>query len=197
MTVNKDDATLVQKAKRDPQQFTALYEKYAEKVFNYFWYRTGHDKMLAEDLTQETFLRAFNHLQSYRNRGYSYLTYLLTIAHNILVDHFRKPATVPLNTAPDVPIEIIRDIERRSDVEALWKALQTLPRHQRDKLLMRYHLGMPIQDIARATRSTENAVKLALSRARKKLRDHPFLQADIAAFGEVHRPPRAARFLTR
>src|SRR5581483_8085265 len=114
-----DDASLIEQSKTEPAKFEHLYEKYADKVFNYFWYRTGHDWALSEDLMQETFLRAFQHLQKFRNRGYSYLTYLLNIAHNLLVDHYRKPKSISVEDLPTdiVPYEITEDLVRKSDAE--------------------------------------------------------------------------------
>ena len=192
--MNKDDIQLVDLAKQNPQEYEKLYTKYSDKVFNYFWYRTGHDKPLSEDLMQETFLRAFQHLRRFNNRGYSYLTYLITIAHNVLVDHYRKPKSIPFEAIEDIPFEITEDLERKSDAEYLWRAIQDLPQSNRDKLLMKYQQNMSIKDIATATGTTENAVKLSLSRTRKKLRDHPYIK-DITEFSDTKRRQTKARFV--
>ena len=182
--MNKDDAYLVGQAKQNPESFEKLYLKYANKVFNYFWYRTGHDKMLSEDLMQDTFVRAFKHLKKFKIRGYSYLTYLLTIARHVLIDHYRKPTSVPIEDAEDVPFEITQDIEKKSEAEALWHVIQTLPASNRDVLLMHYQQDMPIKSISKVTGVSENAVKLNLSRTRKKLASHPYLQ-DIRDFADT------------
>lgn len=194
--MNDEDIQLVALAKNNPKEYAKLYTKYSDKVFNYFWYRTGHDKMLSEDLMQETFLRAFQHLKHFNNRGYSYLTYLITIAHNVLVDHYRKPKSVPFEAIEDIPYEITEDLERKYDGEALWRAIQDLPQSNRDKLLMRYQQDMSIKDIATATSTTENAVKLSLSRTRKKLKDHPYIK-DIAGFADTKRKQTQAKFLSK
>lgn len=194
--MHHEDITLVEAAKREPRKYEALYTKYADRVFNYFWYRTGHDWALSEDLMQETFLRAFKHLGKFRNRGYSYLTYLLSIAHNLLVDHYRKQKSVPVEDLPTdaVPYEITAEIVRKSDAEALWRAIQTLPQRNRDALLMHYQSDMPVKDIARVMNTTENSVKLNLSRTRRKLAGHPFLK-DIAGFTAKKRRATKPRFL--
>ena len=194
--MNKEDTTLVLEAKKDSKKYEALYKKYADKVFNYFWYRTGHDKMLSEDLMQETFFRAFRHLKRFRVRGYSYLTYLLNIAHNLLVDHYRKPKSIPVDELPTdtIQYEITEDLLRKSDAEALWRAIQELPQSNRDKLLMKYQEDMSIKDIATVTGTTENAVKLSLSRTRKKLKEHPYIK-DIAGFADKKRKQTQAQFL--
>jgi RNA polymerase sigma-70 factor (ECF subfamily) len=192
--MNDEDIQLVKLAKNDPKLFEALYKKYADKIFNYFWYRTGHNEDLSEDLMQETFLKAFKNLKKFKIRGYSYSTYLFTIARHLLIDHYRKLTAVPIQDIEDIPYGITDDIEKKSDADALWHVIQTLPPSQRDVLLMYYQDNKSIKDIATITKSTENAVKLKLSRIRKKLKDHPRLK-DIAEFRQLKREYTKPRFL--
>ena len=140
-----NDEAALEISKTDPKAYEAVYRKYADKVFNYFWYRTGHDKPLSEDLMQETFLRAFQQRSKYKAKGYSYQTYLLTIAHNLLVDHYRKPKSIPVESlSTDVmPYEITKELVNKFDAEPLWRAVQELPQSQRDALLMFYQQDMP------------------------------------------------------
>ncbi len=194
--MDTEDTRFVEMAKKNPGAYEKLYRKYANKVFNYIWYRTGHNTMLAEDLMQETFLRAFQNLSRFRIRGYSYLTYLLTIARHLLIDHYRKPISVPIEDVGDIPYEVTDGIERKSDADALWHAIQDLPASNRDVLLMRYQDEKSIKDIAAITRSTENAIKLNLSRTRKKLAAHPYLR-DIASFGHKKLRYTKPRFLNK
>lgn len=193
-----NDDVMLKRSVKDPNVFEAVYKKYAEKIFNYFWYRTGHDRPLSEDLMQETFLRAFQHRADYQVQGYSYLTYLLRIAHNLLVDYYRKPKNIPVEELPvdAAPYEITEDIIKKSDAEVLWRAVQTLPRVNRDALLMFYQQDMAVRDIAEIMQMSENAVKLNLSRTRKKLADHPYLQ-DIGEFGNTKKKYTAPRFLKK
>lgn len=190
-----NDEQVIQRSIHDPRLYEEVYKKYADKVYNYFWYRTGHDRALSEDLMQETFLHAFERRGTYKSQGYSYLTYLLTIAHNLLVDYHRKKKTIPLDTisADDIPYEIFDDIANKSDARALWRAIQELPRAHRDALLMFYQQNMPVRDIARVMGTSENAVKLTLSRARKRLSEHPYLQ-DLARFSDTKKRYTAPRF---
>lgn len=194
--MNQEDTRLVVSAKQNPKEYERLYTKYSDKVFNYFWYRTGHDKMLSEDLMQETFLRAFQYLQKFNNRGYSYLTYLITIAHNVLVDHYRRPKSIPFEAIEDMPCEVNADIENKSDIESLWRAIQDLPQSNRDKLIMKYQQNMSIKDIATATGTTENAVKLSLSRTKHRLKKHPRIK-EIAGFADIKRKQTKAQFLRK
>ncbi len=197
-SINNEDAVTIKNSLSLPKLYEHIYKKYTDKIFNYFWYRTGHNKPLSEDLMQETFLRAFEQRDKYQARGYSYLTYLLTIAHNILVDYYRKPKSISVEDLPTdiAPYEITQDLEKKSDADALWRAIQTLPRQNRDILLMFYQEDMPIRDIAKVVGMSENAVKLNLSRTRKKLSEHPYLQ-DIARFADAERKYTKPVFLNK
>lgn len=198
--MNNEDVDIIKRAKANSQIFEELYRKYADKVYNYFWYRTGHQKDVAEDLMQETFYRAFKHLSRFQIRGYSYLTYLLTIAHNILANYYRSKKMIPLSELGeigedfDVPAEITDSLERKVEAQALWRAIQDLSSTERDALLMRYQKEMPIKDISRVMAKSENAVKLTLSRARKKLAQHPYLR-DMVGFTDQERQYTKPRFL--
>ncbi|MDQ3014961.1 MAG: RNA polymerase subunit sigma-24, partial [bacterium] len=73
-----NDSDLIEHAKQEPDAFAELYERYSQKVYKYFWFHTNFDKDVSEDLTQETFVRAYKHLAEYKEQGYSYGTYLTT-----------------------------------------------------------------------------------------------------------------------
>ena len=131
--MKKTDAELVKSAKRDKEQFEALYKRYIDKVYNYFWYRVGHDQDVAEDLAQETFVRAYQALSRFKVSEKSYLSYLLTIAHNLLVNHYRKPQPISIKaTGVDVPEEIWSDIETKDNIRSIWRAIQQLPSNERE-----------------------------------------------------------------
>lgn len=190
------DIDIIKRAKLNPQVFQEIYIKYADKIYNYFWYRIGHQKDVAEDLMQETFIRAFSHLPKFQIRGYSYLTYLTTIAHNILVNYYRGHKLIPLEEVGDVPVEITETVNRKLEAEKLWKAIQNLSVLERDVILMRYQKEMPIKEIAKIMGKTENAIKLLLSRTRKKLSQHPYIK-DMVKFKDQAKPYTRPKFLQK
>ena len=193
--MDKEDVVLIKKSKKNPAEFEALYKKYSQSIFNYIWYRVGHQKDVAEDLLQETFLRAYKNLAKFRLRSYSYYSYLLTIAHNLLVNYYKKPNAAPFfESISKAPIEITQDIEKKFEAEKLWLAIQQLSQKDKDALLLKYQKDMPIKDIARILGKSENAIKLTLSRIRKKLAKHPFLK-DISKFAEHQKTYTKPRFL--
>lgn len=191
---NQDDQLLIKKAKTSPEAFELLYKKYAGNIYNYFWYRVGHQSEVAEDLMQETFLRAFAHLPKFKKRGYSYLTFLYRIAHNLLVNYYRTPRAISLESVGPVPVEITQQIEKKLEAENLWRAVQQLSPNEKSAILLRYKEGWSIRKIARSMGKTENAVKLLLSRSRKKLALHPCLK-DMRHFTNQPHVLKPARFL--
>jgi len=196
--MDKEDIALIEQAKQDPATYEAVYKKYAQRLFNYFWYRVGHQKEIAEDLLQETFMKAYQNLPRFYLRSYSYYSDLFTIAHNTLVNHYRKPQPISLESVGEVPDEVIVDqeIDRKRNAELLWRTIQQLPEPEKDILLLRYQKELPIKDIARIIGKSENAVKLVLSRSRKKLVKHPYLK-DMVKFGEFQKKYTKPRFLGR
>lgn len=192
--MKRSDAELLQKAKRDPKQFAALYTRYIDTIYNYFWYRVGHDEDVAEDLAQETFVRAYQALPRYRVTKTPYVSYLLAIAHNLLVNYYRSPKPISIEaTGVDVPEEIWSDIEAKDNIRALWRAIQQLSPREQDILYFKYQKGYSVAEIAQITGASENAIKLTLSRARKKLAAHPYL-ASIKAFSDQKRAARKGRY---
>lgn len=192
--MKKTDTELIKNAKKDKEQFEALYTRYIDKIYNYFWYRVGHDQDVAEDLAQETFVRAYQALSRFKVTKKSYLSYLLAIAHNLLINHYRKPQPISIEaTGVDVPEEIWSDIETKDNIRSMWRAIQQLPSKEQDILYLKYQRGYKISEIAKIVGKSENAVKLTLSRARKKLIAHPYLTA-IAGFSDQKQKSRKGRY---
>ena len=191
--MNQEDTQFIKDARKDPNAYEKLYTKYSDKIYNYLWYRVGHDKDIAEDLMQEVFVRAYEHLPKFQIRGYSYLTYLYTIAHNVLVNYYKKPKAISLDAVGDVPYEVWGDIEEYDDAKLLWRTIQQLPQKDKDMLYMKYRGGLKGKEIAQISGKSENAVKLSLSRSRKKLANHPYLQ-DINQFRDQKRKQTKPRY---
>ena len=194
------DRELIERAQADPREFAALYQKYALKVYNYFFFRVPEKaKETAEDLTQETFLRAFEDLPRFERRGFSYLTYLLTIAHNILINYYKKHKELSLDAmggGDEIADESNAEDDRAEARELLWRAIQELPLKEKDLLLLRYHKGLSIREVAHVVKKSENAIKLALARARKSIQHHALLR-DLFAFQEQKKKLRPPRFTAK
>jgi RNA polymerase sigma-70 factor (ECF subfamily) len=162
-----DDAELIRQAKADREAFGLLVAKYFGTVRRYFQYRLS-DPDLAEDLAQETFERAFRALPRFESSNASYQTYLLHIAHNLLVSEYRRggPSIVEKDVAHAAWME---RLEAKDEVDRAMDLLESL---DREALTLFYQEGYSIREIAARLSTSENAVKLRLSRARRRMATH-------------------------
>ncbi len=150
----------------------ALYAEQLPRVYNFFRYRVG-DGPEAEDLTSTTFEKAWRARHRYRRDLGAFTTWLLTIARNVAVDHYRQArAFVPLEDAADVPGGPSPEdlATRRSDVERLSRLLALLPARERELVALRYGAGLTNRAIARLTGLSESNVGTILHRTIQELR---------------------------
>lgn len=177
------DSALVRKAKKDSQAFDALYEKYQRRVYRYISRRLQRHPELAEDLTQETFARAMSGLARFRIQEYSYCTYLFKIARNLLINRYKKRKETALEKLRHEPVDEKADVQeyvaKHIERETMQRIIKTLPVSQQMFVRLRFEQQLSMREIAKRAGKSENAVKLALGRAKKKL--HSLL-------GETSRP---------
>lgn len=159
-----EDADLVFRAKRDGEAFGALVAKYHGILRRFFRHRLS-DPERAEDLVQETFERAIRALPSFRSGNASYQTYLLHIAHNLLVSEYRHRAISDVGEPAPQRAWMDR-LEARDEVE---RAMRYLEEKDREVLRLYYHEGYTVREISTRWNASENAIKLRLSRARRRL----------------------------
>ena len=151
----------------------AVYREQLPRVYNYFRYRVG-DGAEAEDLTSVTFEKAWRARHRYRRDLAGFGTWLLTIARNVAIDHYRaRRRHEPLEAAANVaagpgPAELA---EQRSAVALLERRLATLPDRERELLALRYGASLGYREIARLTGLTETNVGTILSRTIQSLRE--------------------------
>jgi RNA polymerase sigma-70 factor (ECF subfamily) len=149
--------------------FHSLFERYSRDVYRFALYLSG-DPWMAEEIAQESFVRAW--VMPGEVTGGTVKAYLLTIARNLyLAERKRAARQVALSgdlpdRKPD-PEEVARG---RLELDAVLKALQTLPEVDRAALLMHVQDGLPYAAIAAALGLSIAAVKVRVHRARIRLR---------------------------
>lgn len=164
------------------EAFRTLVLRHQDRVYRLVL-RMVRDPGVAEDLTQETFLKAYRALGSYDPR-WKLASWLLKIAHNATIDHLRRQRldTRPLESGADEdasgPIaqladESLPDPEQRARGQALARDLQTavgaLEPAYRELLLLRFQEGLAYHEIAAVTGLPLGTVKVRLHRGRKRL----------------------------
>ncbi len=164
----REDALLIAEAQANPERFAYLYEKYVGHIREYFLRRLEQNVPLAEDLTQEVFVRAFRYIAGFRMMNASYYTYLLRVAHSVLVNHYRKQSCETVSLSGNEGEEVLVESHPTSpDLDTLLAPLSPL---ERQIMVWKYREGLKIKAIAERVGKSENAVKLILSRTRKKLK---------------------------
>ncbi len=155
------------------EAFGRLYEEYAGRIFRYIYARTGQTEP-AEDLTQEVFLRAFTHMPSYRPGGTPFFGWLVRIARNLVVDHYRRSAVrkaVPLPDDIQSPAgDPVSLAETHLETARLFAAIKDLTPAQREALSLRFAAGLSITETAATMGRSEGAVKALQHAAVARLR---------------------------
>jgi RNA polymerase sigma-70 factor (ECF subfamily) len=165
--VSIDDRDLVDRARTgDQAAFAQLFEQFHAPILNYLNRMVG-DRTVAEDLTQDTFVKAWKALPNTRD-DLAFKAWLYRIATNTAISHMRRGKIVrwlPMIGDRETGAEAVdRTVARQTDIS---RALDELPRHYAAVLLLRHYQGLSLAETAQALDITENAAKLRLFRARK------------------------------
>jgi RNA polymerase sigma-70 factor, ECF subfamily len=178
-----EDAQVVRQVLRGRQDaFSVLVERYQKPIFN-FVYRFFGNYELAQELTQETFLRCYQFLKSYDpERKFS--TWLYKVAKNLCIDELKRRRAarevrlddaLPAIDARDVASAVDRNQQaqclRREEDFRLLEALQELPPAARTVLLLHYFQGLSYQEIGETLGLPVSTVKIRIFRAKKLLLD--------------------------
>lgn len=158
----------------DASAFRELYARVSPRLFNYLL-RLGGDRALAEDLLQQTFLKAHRARHSYV-LGAPPLPWLYAIAHRTFLDETRRRRRAPLKLTGEVAAGLASSAapeEPGVDPELLGAALaalEGLPARQREALVLTKLHGKSIKEAAEITGSTVGAMKVRAHRAYQALR---------------------------
>lgn len=165
------------------EAFKQLVDRHKSKIFTTI-FLIVKDTEIAEDIQQEAFIKAINTIQSGRyNEEGKFLPWILRIAHNLAIDHFRKQKRYPtINLEDNSPVfntmafseSSIEDIQIRKDTYSLLHELiNELPETQKEVLIKRHFMQMSFQEIADATGVSINTalgrMRYALINLRKKM----------------------------
>ncbi len=146
-----------------------LYRRYAGDVFRFAFWLSG-DRAEAEDLTSETFVRAWANVERLRLATVKGL--LFTIARNLFLQPPRRAGRrrdAPGDHHPDPAPGPGRSAEARAELERTLAALATLPEADRAALLMRAEHDLPYAEVGRALGISTGAARVKVHRARLKL----------------------------
>jgi RNA polymerase sigma-70 factor (ECF subfamily) len=166
---------LVEKAQEgDGEAFGRLYDAYVDTVYRYIYYRVS-SKALAEDLTQETFLRALRRISTFTWQGRDFGAWLVTIARNLVADHFkssRHRLEVPTGEMLDSDESVASPEESvlaYLSNRALLDAVKQLNSQQQECVTLRFLHGLSVAETAQIMGKNDGAIKTLQYRAIRTL----------------------------
>ncbi len=171
---DKDAQLMLAYSRGDASAFETLYRKHKDALYRFFLRQCGN-QALAEELYQEVWMRVIKARETYTRKA-KFTTWLYHIAHNLLVDFYRKPLeqvdeavdaeSIPANASndPDVMLGAQEKIER------FRVQLKNLPREQSEVFLLKEEAGLSLEEIAQTTGESFETVKSRLRYAVNKLR---------------------------
>ncbi len=171
MSLPQPDPSVLRKAQRgDERAFSIIVRSYETPVYNYVLRLTNGDKSLAEDLTQEVFLRVYQGLPRFSLRC-KFTTWLFQVTKNRVLDELRakerRPLTpVNLDDAPHLEA-LDQPAEQVEAIDALWRAIDVLPVDLKMALLLRDVVGLSYNEIADSLEITLATVKWRIFKARE------------------------------
>jgi RNA polymerase sigma-70 factor (ECF subfamily) len=194
LSLAQPDLGVLRKAQRgDERAFSLILRAYEVPVYNYVLRLVGGDRSLAEDLTQEVFLRVFQGLPNFSLRS-KFTTWLFQVTKNRVLDELRaserRPrALVALDDAP--PLEVIdAPVERIEAIDALWRAVENLNVDLKMALLLRDIVGLSYTEIADSLEITLATVKWRIFKAREEVQ--LALEREGVSFAPQRAPAEAA-----
>jgi RNA polymerase sigma-70 factor, ECF subfamily len=190
LSLQQPDLGVLRKAQRgDERAFTLIVRTYEQPVFNYVLRLVG-DRTLAEDLTQEVFLRVFQGLPKFSLRC-RFTTWLFQVTKNRVLDELRANERRPRLTVmlDDVPqLEVLdAPVEQVEAMDAVWRAVESLNVDLKMALLLRDVVGLSYTEIADSLEITLATVKWRIYKAREEVQDS--LAREGITFGEEEAAP--------
>jgi RNA polymerase sigma-70 factor (ECF subfamily) len=168
-------AELVSKAQQgDQAAFASIYEQYSPLVYRFLRRRLDGSDEIVEDLTEDVFVKVYEKLDRYVERGLPFTAWLYRIAHNHLVDYLRSlPRTTAhsLDEVAEVPeVAAVAAYRQVLDRQSLEPAMARLTPEQRQAIELRFMEGMSVAETAATMGRSDEAVKKLQARALANLR---------------------------
>lgn len=172
-----DIKELVKQAQQGSEQaFAGIYDEFADRIFKFIRLKVGHQQH-AEDILQETFVKAWKGLSGLKLEELNFSAWLYRVASNAVNDYFRKmysrPESLELDENTDIPDNsyLPERLDRQQELGELKRCLQTLPVNYRQVLELRFIQDFSVDETASILRKSNLATRLTQYRALKKLKE--------------------------
>lgn len=171
-----NDAQLARESMHDPAAFTVLYQRHAARVFWFLCNRVS-SREDAADLTQQVFLRCYQALPQYEDRGVPFSAWLFRIARNVAIDlHRRQRPTVSWEQIAARDSGVCTRVEPSTTIEGhgrdtLQSLIAGLTPDKRELIALRFSAGLSVMEIAVVLGKSEAAVRKQLQRLVRDLKE--------------------------
>jgi RNA polymerase sigma-70 factor (ECF subfamily) len=176
MMTAEDDQLVEAVLSGNAEAFGGIVRRYEKPIFNLMYRTTGmHDE--AADLTQETFLKAYGKIHTFR-RGQHFYPWLYTLSINVARDYLRKRQRQPKTSLRDPETiaetaigdsNAIAEADRSAEIQSLFEILRNLPLGDREALLLRFREGLKMNEIAERLGLSVSGAKMRVQRGLHKL----------------------------
>lgn len=164
--------------KGQAEAFGVLYDNYAKPIYRYVYLKIN-DRALAEDITHEVFLSAWQNIHNYNFQGFPFSSWLYQIARNRVIDYYRAHREqVDFDEVQETTAKLISqptNLDLNLDLERVKKALHKLSADQQEVIILRFINDLSPVEIATIMEKSEGAVRLiqfrAISNLKKLLND--------------------------
>jgi RNA polymerase sigma-70 factor (ECF subfamily) len=171
-----DDEQLIKEAKNgQAEAFGMLYERHITAVYRFLYARLDN-RLDAEDFAEEVFWKAWNSLSTYNERGVPFLAFLLIVARNVLIDHYRRNGRSPQHVSlEDMQVSDLNPepgelADTKLNHQELRQAMADLRDEYQEVLVLRFLNEMSPKETAKVMKRSTGAVRVLQHRALAALR---------------------------
>ena len=163
--------------KGDLQRASVLFDRYHKRIFNFLW-RMTMDRDVAEDLTQNVFLRMIKYRNSFKVEN-RFMPWLYQMARNIFSDHYqahknRSSSFVDIDKMSETMVDMENSDEQEDRERLLHRSMSLLSEDQRELLVLTRFQQMKYEEVALVMDTSVANIKVKVHRAIAKLREHYF-----------------------
>lgn len=156
----------------DPEAFSFFYDLYVKQIYRFIIIKVS-DNQVAEDLTQDVFLKTWQHLVDQKNVNH-FRAFIYRVARNVVTDYYRQTnrQPLPLEYVADENLisEYLEKLEVTLDAENLLRYLHKLKDEYQEILILRYVEDLSFEEIAEILQKDKNNIRVILHRALNKLK---------------------------
>ena len=179
--VHVNDKLLYSRLKnKDKDAFIKAYDAYLEHIYRFIFFKVSSHEQ-AEDLTAQTFLKIWDHIQNNQLRDYKTLKGLLyRVARNLVIDHYRKKSreqeiSIERSEGFSEPVEekqdILQQIQLETELAGIYQKMNELKDEYREAIILRYVNELSITEIAETLDKSKGNVRVIIFRALTALKE--------------------------